>query len=65
MASATASPAELRPVEGLLEGLEVGPNLSPVERVVGDGVWIIADLARGGDGGGDGVAAGRHTDDDW
>ena len=61
-ASAAASLAELRPVERPLEGLEVGLDLSSSERVVGDGVGVVADPAGGGDGGGDGVAAGRHDD---
>ena len=61
-ASATASPAELRPVEGRPEGIQIGLDLSSTERVVGDGIRIIADPARGGDGGGDGVTAGRHDD---
>ena len=55
---------ELWPVERPLEGLKVGLDLSSTERSVGDGVRIIADPARGGDGGGDGVAAGRHDDED-
>ena len=55
--------AELRPVERPLEGLKVGLNLSSAERIVGDGVRIIADPAGRGNGGGDGVAAGRHDDD--
>ena len=63
VASATASPAKLQPVEGPLKGLEVGLDLSSTERVVGDGVRVVADPAGGGDGGGDGVAAGRHDDD--
>ena len=62
-ASASTSPAELRPIERPLEGLEVGLDLPSSERVVGDGVGIIADPAGGGDGGGDGVAAGWHDDD--
>ena len=62
-ASATASPAELWPVERPLEGLEVGLDLSSSERVVGDGVRIVADPAGRGDGGGNGVTAGRHDDD--
>ena len=60
--SASTSPAELRPIEGPLEGLEVGLDLSSTERDVADGVRIIGDPARRGDGGGDGVAAGRHDD---
>ena len=61
-ASATTSPMELRPVEGPLEGIQVGLNLSSSERVVRDGVGVVADLAGGSDGGGDGVMAGRHDD---
>ena len=61
-ASATASPTELRPVERGPEGVQVGLDLSSSERVVGDGVGVVADPAGGGDGGGDGVAAGRHDD---
>ena len=34
VASATTSPTELRPVEGPLEGLEIGLDLSSSERVV-------------------------------
>ena len=62
VASATTSPAELRPVERPLEDLEVGLDLSSMERVVGDGVGVVADPAGGGDGGGDGVTASRHDD---
>ena len=62
-ASATTSPAELRPVERLLEVLEVGLDLSSTERIVGDGVQITADPAGRSDGSGDGVSAGWHSDD--
>ena len=61
-ASTSMSPAELRPVERGPEGVQVGLDLSSTERVVRDGVRIIADPAGGGDGGGNGVTAGRHDD---
>ena len=54
---------ELRPVEGGLEGVQISLDLSSTERVVGDGVGVVADLAGGGDGSGDGVTAGWHVGD--
>jgi hypothetical protein len=62
-ASATASPTELRPIEGPLELDEVLVDLSPTESVVGDGVRVLANPARRSDGGGDGLTGGRHSDD--
>jgi hypothetical protein len=62
-ASAAASPMELRPVKGPFELDQVGVDLSPTESVVADGVRVLANPARRGDGGGDGVSAGRHGDD--
>jgi hypothetical protein len=63
-ASATASPAELRPVEGPLKLHKVSVDLSPAESVVADSIRVAADPAGGGDGGGDGLTAGRHSGGD-
>jgi hypothetical protein len=63
VASASMSPAELRPIEGPLELHEVGMDLSPAESVVGDGIRVATDPAGRGDGGGNGLTAGRHSDD--
>jgi hypothetical protein len=63
-APATASPTELCLVKGPLELHEVGMDLSLAESVVGDGVWVAADPAGRGDGGGEGLTAGRHSDGD-
>jgi hypothetical protein len=62
-ASATTSPTELRPIEGPLKVDKVLVDLSPAESVVGDGVRVTADPAGRGNGRGNGLTAGRHSDD--
>jgi hypothetical protein len=63
-ASATASPTELRLVERPLELQEVGVDLPSTESVVADGVRVVVNPAGRGNGGGDVVTAGRHSDGD-